>query len=563
MVAFTDNGTHEDQFDGITPVLRAEFGQSSHFNLWDQSHFAGVLRGMRLDPRTKPSVQQWREMAFRENVPLLVFSTLSKLGDSYRFSIRCEVIGNTTPETPLDAREVTQDASGPVGLFEAIHAAVTSVRTAAGEGDTERAATNRLPQDITSSNWEALKLYGDAQTLSDQQHSGDAVPLLRRAVQLDPKFATGLMRLGDILNAQDKREEGFARWRQAIALAATQHLSEHELLNIQSRYALEIKDFNKAEPILRDWTRRFPNDPLPTGLLAWCLLQMGNYEEGVRVARAGQDRFPPDVFRTSVLIRALIAKHQLEEADKQITILEGLSNKALALGFRAISAAVGGDYKMSASLLREVMRSDDVKEASRATALLASLEADQGNLDTARQILAEGILKDGNTGEDGSASQKSIALAFLEGVAGNPERAVARANNAVLIRKSPLVIVQAVSILARYGSPEAATRLMKTLPAGEGPKYEADRLRMQGEILVAKRDFKQGLDLLEQAARKDRPLEPKEYLARAFDLAGNHERAKMFYQQIVDTSFLAWIAEVEWPATRFLAKQHLNSSKGE
>ena len=35
------------------------------------------------------------------------------------------------------------------------------------------------------------------------------------------------------------------------------------------------------------------------------------------------------------------------------------------------------------------------------------------------------------------------------------------------------------------------------------------------------------------------------------------------YQQIVDTSFLTWIADDEWPGTRFLAKQYLKSPKGE
>jgi len=277
MLASTDNATHDSRFDGATSVLRADFGQSSRFNLWDERRFPEVLRGMRLDPQTKPDVKQWREMAFRENVPLLVFSTLSKLADGYRFSIRYEVIGKSTPETPVEVREVTEPALGPSGLFEAIHNAVTSVRIAAGEGATERAANNRLPQDITSSNWEALQLYENAQTLSDQQHSDEAVPLLRRAVDLDPSFAMGLMRLGDLLNAQDKREEGFANWRRAIALEAAQHLSEHERLNIQSRYALEIRNFNKAEPFLRDWVLKFPNDPLPRQLLAWCLLQVGNY----------------------------------------------------------------------------------------------------------------------------------------------------------------------------------------------------------------------------------------------------------------------------------------------
>jgi len=563
MVAFTDNATHEPQFDGTTTVLRETFGQSAHFNLWNESRLGEVLRGMRLDPQTRPSVQQWREMAFREHVPLLVFSTVSKLGDSYKFSIRCEVIGKENPETPVDVREATQTALGPIGLFEAIHNAVTSVRIAAGEGDTERAANNRLPQDITSSNWEALELYQEAQALSDQQRSDEAVPLLRRAIDLDQNFAMGLMRLGDILDAQNKVKEGLAYWEKAIELAAAQHLSEHERLSIESRYALEIKDFDKAEPILQDWRRKFPNDPIPAQLLAWCLVQVGNYEEGVRVASQSQDRFPHTVFGTSVLIRALAARNELADAEKQIEVLESLSAKSLALGFRGAIAAQRGNYKASAGFFREVMLSDDVRESSRATAQLADLEADQGNIDTARDLLRDGLLKDRQSGDDEFASQKAVALAFLEGIQGNHRDAIALAEEAGSTSRYPWVIVQAVSILARYGSIEKANRLMSRFPAGQGPQYEAGRLRMKGEILAAEGNFKQALESLEKASNVDRPRQPKEYLARALDLAGDHDRARLNYQRIVDTSFLIWITDDEWPATRFIARQYLAKSKGE
>ena len=100
------------QFDGITPVLRADFGQSARFNVWDQRRFGEVLRAMRLDPQTKPNAKQWREMAFRENVPLLVFSTVSKLGDGYRFSIRCEVDRQLTPDTPVERSGRYRDCIG-------------------------------------------------------------------------------------------------------------------------------------------------------------------------------------------------------------------------------------------------------------------------------------------------------------------------------------------------------------------------------------------------------------------------------------------------------------------
>jgi tetratricopeptide (TPR) repeat protein len=263
-----------------------------------------------------------------------------------------------------------------------------------------------------------------------------------------------------------------------------------------------------------------------------------------------------------VLIRGLIARKELAGIDQQITILESLSSKPLAQGFRAMVALLRGDYSASAALLREVMHSDDVQESSRATSLLANLEADRGEIERARTLLGDGILKDRETSQDGFAAEKTIALAFLDGMAENHALAAARARQAVSMRRSPLVIVQAVTVLARNGSSRDALSLMNSFPAGEGPKHEADLLRMRGEILAARGEFKQALDVLERAARMDRPQVPKEYLARALDLAGDRLQAKLVYEQIADTPFPTWIVEDQWPATRLLARQQLKEFEG-
>ncbi|MBZ5673625.1 MAG: protein kinase [Acidobacteriia bacterium] len=563
MIAFADNTTQDSRFDGLTAVLREDFGQSARFNVWDQRRFREVARAMRRDPTVRPEGKQWREIAVREGVPLLVYSTLSRVGDSYVFSVRCEQIG-ASPETAFQKWDDTETASGPQDVFEAIHRATMHVRELAGENAAEISANNRLLQDITSSSWEAIGLYSEAQRSYAQGHADDAVSSLRRAVDRDPQFAMGFMRLGDILDSQNKVKEGLENWQKAIELARAQHLSEHERLNIESRYALEIKDFSKAEPVLRDWIGKFPNDPIPVQLLAWCLMQMGRYTEGVRFAQEAQDRFPHTEFGTTVLIRGLAALNELGDAvDKQLTILDIIARKPLAQEFHGTVAALRGNYPAAAGFFREVMLSDDTTEASRATAQLANLEADQGKIDEARKLLRDGILKDQQTGNAGFASQKAVALAYLEGIRGNHTEAIALAADAGSMSQYPWVIVQAVSILARYGSLEKANRLMNRFPAGVGPRYDADLFRMRGEILAAKRNYKQAIDLFEKASNLDRPQQPKEYLARVMDLAGDHGGARLKYQQIVATSFLTWITDDEWPATRFLARENLKNSRGE
>ncbi|MCU1338442.1 MAG: serine/threonine protein kinase [Bryobacterales bacterium] len=562
MIASTVNETGEGRFDGVTPLLRADLEQSSHFNVWNNQRLGDVLRQMRKDPQSNPTAKEWREVAFRESAPLLVFTTLGRLGDSYTVSIRCEQIGSS-PEQPIDNWQHQESSSGPDGLFEAVHEATKWIRTKAGESEVELSANNRLPQNITSSKWDALELFQQAQSLIAAQQAPDAVPVLQRAVQLDPQFAMALMWLGDLVYAQNRKEEGLEYWRQAISLAATQHLSEHERLSIESRYALEIEDFKKAEPILRDWAGKFPHDPLAAELLAFCLLEMGRYEDGVGVALAAQANSQPRVFGTSMLIRGLAATNRTAEIEPYLKVLDDLNSQEAAQELRGIVRALQGRYDESAALFRELILSSDRTNSSRASSLLANLEADRGRFDEARQVLREGIERDRKTGQDGAASRKTLALASLEGVTGSRKLAATLAREAASGQSSALEIVEAVSLLAQYGDISDATRVMNTLPSGEGPRFEADRLRMRGEILAAAGKPGQALELLDRAANMERPLDPKEYLARVLDLAGDHERARRIYQRISDSPWLIWSHfDRVWPGSRFLAKQYLDGLKG-
>ena len=92
--------------------------------------------------------------------------------------------------------EHSWQATGPDGLFDAEHEAAKWIREKAGETGASLAANNRIPQSITSSSWDALELYQDAQKLSMAGQSSEAVPRLQRALQIDPQFAMAAMRLG-------------------------------------------------------------------------------------------------------------------------------------------------------------------------------------------------------------------------------------------------------------------------------------------------------------------------------------------------------------------------------
>jgi eukaryotic-like serine/threonine-protein kinase len=549
------NTTGDSRFDGLTPALEGSLAQSAHLNVWRYDRMGAVLQSMRLAPDTRPDVRQWRDIAFREKAPLLVFSTVSRVAAGFVLSIHSELIG-ASPEQPARNLDRSFTASGPNGVFEALHDAAHWIRETAGEDAVSLSAYNRLPQDITSSSWEALDLFSRAQLLDAAGKPNEAIPLLQRAVEMDPQFAMGFMRLGDILNTQRRSEEGFEQWRRAIALARSQHLSAHESLNIESRYAIEIGDYAQAEPTLREWVQQFPNDPAAVQLMASCLIDLGRYPEGIKMALAAEKMPGSTAFAVAVAIRGYAITNRLPEMDAQIAMLERISPRWWTVQERGIAAALRGDDQGAEKHFLELSTMDDA--LSRGASLRAALAADRGDFDGAAKLLQEGIGRDREAGQSGFASRKAAGLAFVEGVRGNSGMARTWALEAVSIMPSPPVVTLAASALARFGHVDAARGVAAKFPTGSGGRNEAARLRMRGEILAAQGDTSAAVDLFDRCAKLESALRPKEYLAHGLDLAGQRGRARLIYEQICKTPFFIWDSpESEWPGIRFLAQKRL------
>src|SRR6185295_4784543 len=93
VVTPTVNSSGDAGFRGLPVALEASLDQSSRFRLWDSAQLSSIVLSMRHDPAAELTAKDWREIAFRTQAHLLVFSTLSRLGNGYALSIHCEQIG--------------------------------------------------------------------------------------------------------------------------------------------------------------------------------------------------------------------------------------------------------------------------------------------------------------------------------------------------------------------------------------------------------------------------------------------------------------------------------------
>ena len=193
------NATRDQRLSSYSVLLRSQLEQSRYIRPWDPARLPTVLRRMRR-PETADSVLEpaiWREVALREGVPLLVMGSLSQLGDEYSLQMRIEKLG-ASPIAPAEHADRTFQASSAVGLGETSRDVANWIRSEAGELADSIAGDSRAPSAVTTSSWDALTLYQQAQDLGSRD-SARALLLLREAIRIDPDFALAHMRAGDIL----------------------------------------------------------------------------------------------------------------------------------------------------------------------------------------------------------------------------------------------------------------------------------------------------------------------------------------------------------------------------
>lgn len=134
------------------------------------------------------------------------------------------------------------------------------IRSECGEGADSIAERERAPEDVTTSSWQALKLFGVAESLKMADRGEDAIGILKQAVQFDPEFTLAYMRIGDIRLGQGNYDEGEQWWAKAVGILGRRRLSEREDFRIKAMLAGDSTQYAECERIYRAYVVRFPND---------------------------------------------------------------------------------------------------------------------------------------------------------------------------------------------------------------------------------------------------------------------------------------------------------------
>ncbi len=538
------NTTNDQSLDGVTALLSEDLAQSPNIRITRRDQISETSARMR-KPIDTPAA--WREVAARLGASFLTFGSLSQVGDHFVFNVRAE-----QPKTPwwsTRGRDFSEVCESKSTLVPCVHRMAVSLRVLVGETAEEITKQSRSLEDVTTRSWDAWTLFREGQEQAYAGQRTQAIATFRAALERDPQFALAKARLGDELFTLRRQAEGLGAWRDAIADADGQRLSRREELRIRTEYALEMGDNSIAEGWLLRWRREFAYDAEPLFHLCGVYRASGQYQESLRaaqeMARLGGDARLAwgSAARSAILLKdkaaALEAVRKLREAGQtdEADFTEG-----------ALYAS-RSDFLKATRFFTRLSKSTDAANASQGNTALAYVVAEQGDWADASALLASGISADQQRGQIGLASVKLTERAFIELTRGNPGLAGALAQQALETEPGVDTLTNGVIILARTNRiQEAKHALLRFDPGIAGTRYEAMRLKLQGEIELAQDKYERAVDLLEKESRLAPQTSVRESLVRALLIKGDREQGRLLVKHLEEEPALIWIYPAgTWP----------------
>jgi DNA-binding winged helix-turn-helix (wHTH) protein/tetratricopeptide (TPR) repeat protein len=288
LIADFVNTTGDEVFDGtLRQALAVQLGQSPYLSIFPEERIRETLRYMGRSPDERVTRELAREIAQRQGVKALLAGSIAGLGRHY--VINLEAVSAASGEA-LVRDQV--EAESREQVLARLGEASARLREKLGEslGSIERFAAPI--EQATTPSLDAFKAYD----LGRQRHFGgqyfEAIPLYRRAVELDPNFAIAHAALG--ITYGTAREYDLAAQFSRRAFELRERVSERERFYISARYYMDVlADGEKAIEVLELWKQTYPRDFVPRTNLAARYVAIGRHERGLEEAHEGL-RLNPD-----------------------------------------------------------------------------------------------------------------------------------------------------------------------------------------------------------------------------------------------------------------------------
>ena len=534
VLADFENTTGEPVFDGALEVaLAVALEQSPFLKVFPEERARETLRLMQRSSDERITRSIAREIARREHLKALLAGSIARLGRNYVLGL--EAVNAETGD--VMAREQAEAASRE-DVLGALGDVATRLRENLGES---LASVNRFDVPLaraTTGSLEALHAYSLALSNGREVPRLEAIPHLKRAIELDPDFAMAHALLSEIYvnTGQSALAPPFSR----KAFDLRDRVSERERFFISWRYyrdALQAAD--EALELAQSWTATYPREPFAYNSLGIAYIRIGEFEQSLEPLREAIRLDPGFIPPYSNLAASLLALGRL--ADARAALVQAADRQLDFSGARRLSyllAFVEGD---SQTMERELKASVGVRTTNAAFGWQAHTAAFHGRVGEAREQFRRGLQQSLQGSYREVAAQLAMDAAEMHAVVGQCEEARREAASGLALSRDNTSLEQGGRVLALCGAAADASTLSAELAARFPDATLTMRLaRPVIDAIVALRqgDAARTIELLEPVRRYDHAPTGKfwpRYLRGQAYLQMNDRRAADEFQSILDS----------------------------
>jgi eukaryotic-like serine/threonine-protein kinase len=451
------NKTNDTDFDEtLYQGLAMELAQSPFLSLISDQRVRATLHLMDRPESTPVIGDVAREICERTFSAAVVQGSISRLGSRYVLGLRAMNCGNgevlfDEQLQPAKKDEVLNSLSRLAGNF----------RTTAGESLATVKEHSTPLTEATTPSLEAWKLYCDALKVALTENNAGAIPLLQRAVQIDPKFAMAYASLARTYS--DSWQSALAAENIRKAWELRDRASDTERFFITANYHQQLTgNLEEAERTGELWSATYPRDVAAWAMLSAIYQSLGKYQRSADAAEKAVGMnpvFPPG---PANLTWTYLFLERYADAEKTVqqAVGRGLNFPDLIILPYVIAFYKGDQTGMERAAARG---RDNPESADWITHTEASVLAYRGHLHRAETMTRRAVDMESQSHQPERAAMYEAGAAVREAFFGNASEARQKAGAALELSRGRDVEYGAAFALAISGDDAPAQSLADDL----------------------------------------------------------------------------------------------------
>jgi serine/threonine protein kinase/tetratricopeptide (TPR) repeat protein len=455
VLADFDNTTGDVVFDGaLKQALAVQLGQSPFINILSDRKVGETLRLMGRQTITRITPDVARELCVRTGSKAIVLGSISNLGG--QFVIGVDAVGCSSGDTLAKEQE---EAASKQDVLKALSKAAASLRTKMGES---LASVQKfdVPVEATTPSLEALKAYSMGITTGRSKGDAEAIPFMKRAIELDPNFAMAYV--GIAVEYSNLGQASLAADNAKKAYELRDRVSDREQYRISAFYFQYVTgEVEKATEAYELWAKSYPRDIVPHGNLGSLYAALGQYDKAIAETEACQ-RLEPTLPGYSNLAEYYVSVGRLKDARQ--TIQEAQQRNFDGFFIRAPLYALAFLSGDTAEMERQVAwEAGRPGEEDQMLNIHADTQTYYGRLNKARDLARRAADSAVRTGAKETAAQWLGFQALREAELGNVTAARQGVTRALALAPGRGVKVLAALALARTGETSQSRTILEAL----------------------------------------------------------------------------------------------------